>query len=499
MPRGNALRLALAACAALAIAPSTARAEQQLGLNVHQSATVGLDATKAATLRWVRIDLNWFQVEANEGQYDWSVIDAVVDGAKARGLEVLACIGYGPAWASTGDAKGDGSNNDVPKAGTYAAFVSAAVDRYKDRVTHFELWNEPNLDVFFEGTKKAYANDLLRPAAKAVHAACPACKVVAPALATVGGKWDVWLDAALAAAKDDIDVVSGHDYGSFPIDSPGAGTSSDSFFNRLESHRVLRIGDAVVYEGPRSLREVMIARGVDKPFWLTETGEEARYGDDAAEGRQTAYYRHVLEAMLSRPWWEVTIFYESFDTPDQQYTWGTVLADDAAPGGFREKPVMDLLRKVRAAEPAFGGTGAACGNGLDDDGDGLVDYPADPDCASAGGTSEGEPPPDAGAGGAAGAGGSSAGDGSGGLMPAGGVEEGAGPGASDGSGCGCAVAGSTSGAAAALGWIAIAAAAAAWISRRTRGRSDRSCDACGPRGSRARGRAPSPGSRSRRR
>lgn len=35
----------------------------------------------------------------------------------------------------------------------------------------------------------------------------------------------------------------------------------------------------------------------------------------------------------------------------------------------------------------------ACSNGIDDDGDGLTDYPSDPDCQSAAGTSEASPPP----------------------------------------------------------------------------------------------------------
>src|SRR6185369_6900537 len=115
------------------------------------------------------------------------------------------------------------STNDIPKPGTYAAFVTAAVNHLKDRVTAYELWNEPNLQQFFEGTPQDYISNVLIPGADALHAACPTCLVVAPALATVGTDYATWLDAVLAAAKDKIDVVSGHDYAHFPQDSPGSG------------------------------------------------------------------------------------------------------------------------------------------------------------------------------------------------------------------------------------------------------------------------------------
>src|SRR5438874_612323 len=92
--------------------------------------------------------------------------------------------------------------------------------------------------------------------------------------------------------------------------------------------------------------------------------------------------------MLSRPWWETTIFYEGFDEPNTGYTWGVVMHDDAAPGGYRPKPVMDLLKKA-GPSVHFGGTAGECADGLDDDGDDLIDFPADPDCASATSASEG--------------------------------------------------------------------------------------------------------------
>ena len=55
-------------------------APKSLGLNVHDSNAVGLDATKDSGTTWVRIDVNWYDVEKSQGQLDWTVIDSVVDG-----------------------------------------------------------------------------------------------------------------------------------------------------------------------------------------------------------------------------------------------------------------------------------------------------------------------------------------------------------------------------------------------------------------------------------
>lgn len=87
-----------------------------------------------------------------------------------------------PARQSTarGDGKNDGPLNDVPVAGAYEAFVTAAVKHFASRVTYYELWNEPNLGQFWEGTPQQYTALVVVPGADAVHAACPNCSVLAP-------------------------------------------------------------------------------------------------------------------------------------------------------------------------------------------------------------------------------------------------------------------------------------------------------------------------------
>ncbi|HQY62501.1 MAG: hypothetical protein IPF92_16875 [Myxococcales bacterium] len=393
--RRTVLASASLAALTLSVAGEARAAPRDLGFNVHQSPTVGLDATRDAGVGWVRIDFNWLDAQPRSAAaYDWTRFDALIDGAIARKLRVLAVVGYTPAWASQADAKGGGSANDVPKAGTFGPFVTAVVNRYKAKVTHYEIWNEPNLEQFFEGSPRDYIDRVFLPGADAVHAACPACKVVGPGLASIGNEYGDWLDQVLSAGKSKLDIVSGHIYAGFPppAGGGGAGTTSDSFFNKLERHRVVELGGVKVYEGSRSFKEVMDKHGVTAPFWITETGREATAGDATQEEAQRVYYRQVLEVMLTRPWWTGTIFYEAFDEPPAPYTWGIVVSDPAAPGGYRAKPALAFLKKVTSSQPELGGNKTDCDDGLDNDLDGRVDFPSDRECASATGASEGTAP-----------------------------------------------------------------------------------------------------------
>jgi hypothetical protein len=383
------MRYVLSALLLSLLVPRPAYAVHELGLNDHLDSTVGPNITHDAGLRWVRIDLNWSLFQPADATPDFTVADAVVNAAVAKNLKVLAVIGYTPPWASVGNGDGMGTDNDIPVAGKYELFVTAAVNHFKDRVTYYELWNEPNLGGFFEGTTQQYIDLILKPGADAVHGACPTCKVVSGGLSSLASSsYGDWLDKMLQQAKDKIDVVNGHIYASFTEDSSGAGTTSDSFLNRLESHRIVKLGSVVVYESPNlSFKEVMDKNGVTKPFWLTETGTEAALGDATALDAQKKFYRRVLEKAATRPWWTTTIFYEAFDVQvSPTYHFG--IAQDAGSGTYTKKPVFDFL--VQAVQGlAFGGINPECGDALDNDGDGNIDFPADTNCLGPSAPSEG--------------------------------------------------------------------------------------------------------------
>jgi hypothetical protein len=127
---------------------------------------------------WVRIDANWYGIELQQGQYDWTMMDKMVDTARANGLIVYATLAYTPDWATQSTAV-----NGVPTApGLYANFVSAVVARYKDRVKHWGIWNEPEGSRFWSGTPQQLVDLVLKPGSEAIHAQerRPLCSVLIP-------------------------------------------------------------------------------------------------------------------------------------------------------------------------------------------------------------------------------------------------------------------------------------------------------------------------------
>jgi len=352
--------------------PLLAVTAANFGVNVHLPPADTLDLAKDLGGAWIRIDLNWDIAEPAQGQWNWQPFDAVIDAARARGLQVYATLGYTPAWASTGDRRGDGPHNDVPNAATYRAFVEAAVVRYRDRVGVFGTWNEPNLADFFEGTRDEWIANVYRPGVLGIRAQCAGCVVAGPEVATIGTVYDDYIDAALRAEVPDL--VSAHIYASFPEDDAGAGVTKDSFYNKLEARRV--VGGFTI--GEPSIREAMLATGHDLPIWITETGREAAMSSATDLEKQRMYAQRLLDAMDSRPWWAGTIVYElSEEHPDGMWPdihWGLALRvhdPDGTPlDDFQAKPVYDYLKTRLAAAPPAGdaGMGGGGSSGMQDAG-----------------------------------------------------------------------------------------------------------------------------------
>lgn len=355
-----------------------------IGTNVHLPPSDTLDVAVELGGAWIRIDLNWDLAEPAQGQWNWAPFDAVIDGAKARGLKVYATLAYTPAWASSGNRRNDGANNDVPAGNTYRTFVEAAVARYKTKVDVFGTWNEPNLADFFEGTRDEWIDVVYRPGVLGIRAQCPSCVVAGPEVATIGNAYAGYIQAALAAEVPN--VLAGHIYASFPEDDSAAGVTKDSFYNKLDAHRV----QLPFYEGPLSIREAAIAAGhPELPIWITETGRQADLADAGQLEAQRKQAERLMDAMASRPWWGGTIFYElSEEHPDGMWPdirWGMVLRTSAPDGtpldDFARKPVFTYVQQRLAASPPAGadaGVDAGSGGGNPAGPDGGVD----PDAAN---------------------------------------------------------------------------------------------------------------------
>jgi len=191
-----AVAVLLALLAALAVAlPAPASAQVPAGFfGVHADGPlfgpeVDLDGEAALMsaigVRTVRVAVYWRDIEPRPGRFTWSGYDRVLRAFAARGVRVMPILVRSPPWAAGGDT----DEGAVPRRGHFGRFARRIVDRYGRGgvlalpVTHWQVWNEPDIDRYWQGTPwpRTYLR-LLREARGAIRRADPRAVVVAAGL-----------------------------------------------------------------------------------------------------------------------------------------------------------------------------------------------------------------------------------------------------------------------------------------------------------------------------
>jgi hypothetical protein len=150
-----------------------------IGRFKHEYAPVQVGYMKAEGFSIVRDSPEWMTLEPSEGDWRWDVSDGFIKSFKNAGIDVLFGLGYTAKWASTGDS---GSkdwhawHNAPPQTDKFVAYAKAVVNRYKDDVRFWEVWNEPDL-TFWLGNADQYGA-LLSAAVKGVYEADPSALVM---------------------------------------------------------------------------------------------------------------------------------------------------------------------------------------------------------------------------------------------------------------------------------------------------------------------------------
>lgn len=293
----------------------------RLGINVHiPSDDILRDVSDRLGFEWIRVDFDWFRIEPDEGRFDWRDTDRVVETAWSRGLEILATIAYTPSWASS--RPGAPTIADPPASpALWTGFVREAVRRYRNRIRYWQLWNEPNLTEFWNGTKEAYRTEILEAGARAAKEQRPDARVVGPGLANVGS-WRDWFEEAMKS-KSILDVIDHHNY---------ASTGRASIVE-LRTDGLLR----------PSLQTLMRRNGVDdRPFWLTETGR--RFG----EGDQAQYFQQLIATLRVETWVSRLFVFHYWDGPGQGNDGFGIVNEDRSP-----KPAYFVLQSALHAPASF--------------------------------------------------------------------------------------------------------------------------------------------------
>lgn len=99
----------------------------------------------------VRVQTGWHDIEkviTTPPTYDWAKFDKIVNGLTAQKAQPFVFLGYGNQRPGCVDCGETGLSSKLVPTGEgrtrFLAFVTAAVERYKDRVSDWQIWNEPN-------------------------------------------------------------------------------------------------------------------------------------------------------------------------------------------------------------------------------------------------------------------------------------------------------------------------------------------------------------------
>ena len=130
-----------------------------------------------------RIQSGWAKTEKAEGQYDWAWMDEIIRDMVKQGVEPWVCLCYGNPVYQPGKVPklGDNPSDDPKVRAAWLRYVGAFVDRYKDAVDEYELWNEPHGKAQYA---EGYARFLI-DTAETIRARQPKAKIIGFATAGI--------------------------------------------------------------------------------------------------------------------------------------------------------------------------------------------------------------------------------------------------------------------------------------------------------------------------
>ncbi len=125
----------------------------EFGVNSHTASRYGnynvmhwpADVIASSGAGWVREDFHWFWIEPKNGQFQWDYYDRMVELYSARGINIIGVLGHPPGW---GTIEPNDDPNDhsfyAPEPNLFADFAEAVITRYRSKIVHWEIWNEPD-------------------------------------------------------------------------------------------------------------------------------------------------------------------------------------------------------------------------------------------------------------------------------------------------------------------------------------------------------------------
>lgn len=284
-------------------------------------------------------------IHPEPGVYDFSALDARLDRAETVGAEPVLILSYMPPWMSScrGEPLRTASRCPPADLGEWHRLVEATVTHALDRgVTRFEVWNEPDNPLFFQGTPADYL-EMYGAAARAVEdvEAETGVDLQVGGPATVGPD-PVYIQGLLEHARIEglpVDFVSWHWYANSPFigafDHEGLPTGTPGALDQespVLDPRHYRVYTEMVRSWVASARLQGLAS--DPGIWVTEwnvnAGDDPRHRSHVGAAFAAASLIQMEAADLNRAYY--------FNA--QGESWGMYGPDGEA------RPVRDAYRLV---------------------------------------------------------------------------------------------------------------------------------------------------------
>jgi hypothetical protein len=212
--------------------------------------------------KWARVQTGWCRCEPAKGQYDFAWLDAIVDRLRGMGIQPWFNLGYGNRLY-TPEATNDFAVGWVPLWNEDALqgwlrFVQALSKHFRDRVKHWEIWNEPNHKNFWKPREADPAEyvKFVRLTAPVIRSAVPGAVIIGP---TVWGP-AYFKECFERGLGELVDKVSYHWYRASPEDKYEASIAA--------------------------CREVLAQHNLKLPLWQGESGCPSQPGSAGALAKQ---------------------------------------------------------------------------------------------------------------------------------------------------------------------------------------------------------------------
>ncbi|WP_413716375.1 GH39 family glycosyl hydrolase [Sphingomonas sp. R1] len=269
--------------------------------------------------------LKTVQRQGDRVVYDWSGIDRLYDDLLAKKIKPFVELGFTPEALKTSDAsifywKG---NTSHPRLDGWRdlidAFARHLLQRYgrqEVRSWYFEVWNEPNLDGFWEkADQKAYF-ELYDVTARTLKAVDPALRVGGPS--TAGAAWVPEFLAHVAASKVPVDFVTTHTYG---VDG-GFLDEKGEQDTKLSPSR-----DAIIGDVRKVRKEIAASPFPTLPLFFTEWSTSYTPRDAVHDSYVSAPYiltklKGVAGAVQGMSYWTYTDLFEEPGPPPTPFHGG---------------------------------------------------------------------------------------------------------------------------------------------------------------------------------